>query len=147
MAKFEAGSQRDYVISLKEATNRSYTKKADKAVLTLKRFILKHTRNPNIVVTQEVNHFLWQNSKFKVPKKIEVTLKENGGRVLVYLKGSKRIEEDVKKAEAKKEEKKGMFEQAKAKAMEMEEDQKKKLAEKKAKEKASESAAMKKGQK
>ena len=147
MAKFEAGTQRDYVISLKEATNRSYTKKADKAVLTLKRFILKHTRNPNIVVTQEVNHFLWQNSKFKVPKKIEVTLKENGGRVLVYLKGSKRIEEDVKKAEAKKEEKKGMVEQAKAKAMEMEEDQKKKLAEKKAKEKASESAAMKKGQK
>lgn len=147
MANFKAGTQRDYVVSLKEATNRSFTKKADKAVLTLKRFILKHTRNPNIVLTEEVNHFLWQNSKFKVPKKIEVTLKENGGRVLVYLKGSKRIEEDAKKAAAKKEEKKDLAEKAKAKAKELEEEQKKKLAEKKAKEKASETAAMKKGQK
>jgi ribosomal protein L31E len=147
MAKFEAGTQRDYVISLKEATNRSFSKKANKAVLTVKRFIIKHTRNPNIVLTEEVNHFLWQNGKFKVPKKIDVTLKENGGRVLVYLKGSKRIQEDLKKAEAKKEEKKSMVEQAKEKAKGLEEEQKKKLADKKAKEKASETAAMKKGQK
>lgn len=147
MAKFEAGTQRDYVISLKEATNRSFSKKANKAVLAVKRFIIKHTRNPNIVLTEEVNHFLWQNGKFKVPKKIDVTLKENGGRVLVYLKGSKRIQEDLKKAEAKKEEKKSMVEQAKEKAKGLEEEQKKKLADKKAKEKASETAAMKKGQK
>lgn len=147
MANFKPGTQRDYVVPLKEAINRSYTKKANKAVLAVKRFVLKHTRNPNIVLTEEVNHFLWQKSKFKVPKKIELTLKENGGRVLVYLKGSKRIEEDLKKAEAKKEEKKGMVEEAKAKAKELEEEQKKKLAEKKAKEKASQSASMKKGQK
>ena len=151
MAKFGAGTQRDYVIPLKEAVNRSYPRKADKAILTVKRFVLKHTRNPNVVLTQELNHFLWRTGKFKIPKKVNVTLKESEGRVFVYLKGSKQINLDVKKAKEKKEAEKkaaaGLVEKAKAKAQEVEEEEKKKLAEKKAKEKASEAAAMKRGQK
>ena len=148
---FKPGERRDYVISLKPAILRSYTKKADKAVLEIKRFVLKHSRNPNILITNEVNQFLWQRGKFKIPKKIAVTLKEVDGSIKVYLKGSKTlIEEEKARAKKKKEKKEEGKEKKKEKKTEAElaaeEEKKRKLEEKREKEKAAQAVEFKRGQ-
>jgi large subunit ribosomal protein L31e len=149
MAEKIAVKQRDYVIPLKKALKSSYSKKANKAVVAVKNFVLKHARNPNVIITNEVNQFIWQNGKFNVPSKVPVTLVEEEGLVRVYLQGSKLIaaekkarekeKTELKKAEAK--EKKEEKKEDKAK----DEEQKKKLEEKRAKEKAAQALEMKRG--
>ena len=153
MAEKQALTQRDYVVPLSQAARKSYTKKANKVMAELKRFVEKHTRNPNVVVTPEVNHFVWKQGKFNTPGKVPVTLVQEEGRVKVYLQGSTAIEADrkitqtkqadlKKQAEKKKkEEKTEKGKQEKAAA----EEQKKKLEEKREKEKAAQALGMKRG--
>ena len=152
MAEKEAFTQRDYTVPLSRVATKSYTKKANKVMAELKRFVVKHTRNTNIAVMPDVNQFIWKQGKFSTPNKVPVTLVADEGRIKVYLQGSKAIEADKKAqkdklAELKKqaeEKKKAEAEKGKELAAQAEE-QKKKLEEKREKEKAAQALEMKRG--
>lgn len=151
MAEFKAGMQRDYVVPLKKAWKRSYTKKANKAVVALKRFAVKHTRfkAEDVSLSNEVNEALWRTGKFHVPRKLAITLKESEGKIRVYLKGGKTLAKEAKARLAKEKELKEKLKAAKEeKPVEekaREEEKKRKLEEKRAQEKAAEALERKRG--
>lgn len=139
-------TQQDYVVPFYNAMLRGWKVRTNNALKELKKFVSRHWRNDNIVITGEVNEFIWRRGKFKIPNKIEVTTKKVDGNIRVYLKGSKLIEEEKKKLEQekkKKEEKKA--EKKTEEPKEKEEELKRKQEEKKAKEDAQKKMEIKKG--
>jgi ribosomal protein L31E len=143
------GEQAEYVISLVNVFRHPPLKRIKRALNEIKRFVKKHSRIEEVAIDQEVNEFLHKNSK-NIPRKLNATLVKDGEKIIVYLTGSKKIEEDQKKGDAeKKEKKKGAKEEKKKEGKEKkeetgkeksneekEEEQKKKLEEKKKLEKA-----------
>lgn len=139
--------QFDYVIPLKPAMKAIRTLRANAAVREIRRFLAKHRRGKETTITQEVNELLWERGKFKIPSKLEVTVKDFNGKSRVYLKGSKLIEEEAKK---KTEEEKKKKESEKQKEKDKEEKEKneelqKKKQEKKLKEDAADLSEIRKG--
>ncbi|MDO8627838.1 MAG: hypothetical protein Q7K42_05195 [Candidatus Diapherotrites archaeon] len=133
----ETKTMRDYVIPLDYAKTANWTRRTHFAISVIRRFVVRHTKNPNISISQEVNELIWSQSKYKCPKRVKVTTKLFNGKMKVYLQGSKLIqeEEELLKKQKSEEKKKGT-EVAKETPEEKQkqEEQKKKTEEKKAKE-------------
>jgi len=101
------GDKAEYVIPLRQAFNTPRSRRADKAIFLIREFVKKHTRAgpKDIAISNEVNEFVWKQSKFTIPRKVDAVLKKDGSRVTVFLKGGKEIE--AVKAKAEEKEKKG----------------------------------------
>ncbi len=140
-----------YVVSFKEVFKKPKSHRAKRAVQELKKFLKKHKRvkEENIVISNEVNEKIWGNGYYNIPKKIEIEVLDEKERVLVFLKGSKKIKEflkEEKEKEKKKEKEEEKKEKEKPEEKEKEEEEKKKLEEKRLKERFAEKAAFKRGQ-
>jgi ribosomal protein L31E len=78
------GPARVYTISLKKCRPR--TKKVRKAVIQIKNFVLKHTKQEP-VIDQELNELLWSHGKEKPPARIRVSVETtDDGKSFVSLK-------------------------------------------------------------
>jgi ribosomal protein L31E len=96
----------NYVIPLTKAyDDKPRTKRANYSVRMIFDFLNKHTRKEkkDIIITEEVNNFIWKNSIQNPPRKVAVTLKKKDEKYYVFLKDS----ENSKKFSAEKEVKKG----------------------------------------
>ncbi|MFH1225040.1 MAG: hypothetical protein V1676_04515 [Candidatus Diapherotrites archaeon] len=152
------GNEAEYVISLVPVFSQPRTKRAKKAVKEVKRFVKKHARSDNAVITEELNREIWKNSK-NIQRRLEVMLVKKDGKVYVYLSKGKQLAEDrkreaddKKKKEAEKKEKEKKAAEGKdgkkeAKDIEAEEAEKKKREEKREKEIAAEKGDIKRGMK
>lgn len=153
------GEKANYVIPLRAVFNSPKTKRAERTINAIKRFVKKHTRanEKNIKVSKEVNEFVWKQGKFSAPRKIDAILKKEAENIFVYLKNGKELAEKEKTTEKKEtkekkkketgtkkeqavekkhEEKEGTKEEKKEiKETEEEKEKKKKLEEKRIKEK------------
>ncbi|MBN2127681.1 MAG: 60S ribosomal protein L31 [Candidatus Diapherotrites archaeon] len=141
------GNEAEYVISLRNAFTKPPLKRPKAALNEIKRFVSKHTRIKEISIAMEVNEFIFKNSK-NIPRKVNAVLLKQKDKVTVYLKGSKKLEEDKKKAvektkDKKKKEEKKETKEAKKQETEEEEKKEKELKEKKEREKAAEAVSIK----
>jgi ribosomal protein L31E len=139
------GNEAEYIISLKKAFNKPPLKRPKAALNEIKKFIKKHARTENVFISNEVNEFIFKNSK-NIPRKLNAVLLKQKNKIKVYLKGSKKLEEDKKAAEKAKETKKAKKTETKKETKEKTEEQEKKekeLKEKKEKEKAAEAVSIK----
>ncbi len=146
------GEQANYIIPLDRAFLFPPKKRIRKALNEIKRFVKKHTRAKEILVSTEINEFIHKNSK-NIPRKISATLLKENEKVSVYLETGKQLKEYLSKKDALKKQKE---KKSKEKSDKKKEDQptkgapegkaeedEKKLEEKKAKEAAIKSADMK----
>jgi large subunit ribosomal protein L31e len=101
MAKLE----RIYTVPLGDAFEAPRNKRAPKAVKLLRAFITRHMKaeGRRIVLSENLNMFIWERSIQKPPRRVKVRLIKEESEVRAYLADEK-IEEP-KKEEAKKEEK------------------------------------------
>jgi ribosomal protein L31E len=97
-------SKNDYIIPLKKAyDNKPSKRRANYAVRLVYEFLKKHTRKETkqVIISEEVNNFLWSNSIQRPPRKISVSLRFKDDLVYVFLKDSKNAlsfgKEDVSK--------------------------------------------------
>lgn len=86
-------------------------RRAEKAVMALRRFLIRHMKSENISLGQHLNELVWQHGMRNPPHHVKVNvLKEDDGKVFAELVGFevKKKEEvkEEKKAEKKPEEKK-----------------------------------------
>ncbi len=108
----------NYVIPLTKAyDDKPRTKRANYSVRMIFDFLYKHTRKEkkDIIITEEVNNFIWKNSIQNPPRKVAVTLKKKDDKYYVFLKDSenskkfsaekevKKVKETVKKEKSEKE--------------------------------------------
>jgi len=97
-----------YIVPLQEAYLKPRTKRANYAIRALYKFISKHTRKTgkDVIISNELNNFIWKDSIKKPARKVAVSLKIDNGKVYVFLKDSKELNEFLKKSSEVKEEKK-----------------------------------------
>lgn len=106
----------NYVISLQKVyDDKPRTRRANKAITVVYDFFKKHTRKEkkDIIISKEVNEYIWKRSIQKPPRKVSVSIKLSNDKVYVFLKDSKEFKEfgkvsekkekSVKKAKDKKE--------------------------------------------
>lgn len=138
------GNEAEYVVPFRAVFKAPKGKRARRAIVAIRRFVRKHTRveAENVKITADVNKAVWAHANH-IPRRIAVVLKKDADKVVVYLKGSKQIDEDKKKLEAEKKKKlvakrKKEKEKKAEKKKEEEKDEEKarKLEEKREKEKA-----------
>lgn len=142
------GEQAEYNIGLAKAFIYQPKKRIVKAINVIKSFVKKHTRAKEVLISNEVNHFLHRNSK-NLPRKVNaVFLKENNS-VRVFLQKGKDLESYLKNRDAEKKKKEEKRKEAKeekketAEEKEKKQSDEKKLEEKKEMEKAAQAAEMK----
>ena len=146
------GNTAEYVVPLREVYNSPKGKRARRAINEIKRFVWKHARSKDVRITTDVNKKITENSN-AIPRRIDVILVKDKDVVSVYLKGSKQLEQEKKKASDREKAKKAREDAKKAKEAakekkentEEEEEQKKKLEEKREKERASAALERKRG--
>jgi len=51
------------------------TNRADRAVKYLRKFIARHTKADKVIVTNEVNNYIWSRGREKPPRRISVFVK------------------------------------------------------------------------
>ncbi len=81
-------------------------KRAKKAVVALRSFLVKHMKSENIVISKDVNEYIWDNGIENPPHHVKVLAKKEGEKVFVDLadkKESKAKLEKEKKLEKKRE--------------------------------------------
>jgi len=82
-----------YNVSLRSAYDKPRAKRAKYSITSLYNFLKKHTRKnrKEIIITSEVNEYIWGGSITKPPRSIEISIKEDKDNNLVYvfLKDSK----------------------------------------------------------
>jgi len=86
--------QESYIIPLQKAYDKPRTRRANVAVSLIFDFLRKHTRKEkeDVILTKEVNEFIWSKSIEKPPRQIPVSIRIKENKVYVFLKGSKEIE-------------------------------------------------------
>ncbi len=81
-------------------------KRAKKAVVALRSFLVKHMKSENVVISKDVNEYIWDNGIENPPHHVKVLAKKEGEKVFVDLadkKESKAKLEKEKKLEKKRE--------------------------------------------
>lgn len=96
-----------YMVPLKRAYEKPRTRRSNVAVKEVYDFLYKHTRKKkeDIVITKEVNEFIWKRGIQKPPRRVAISIREKEGKVYVFLKDSKEIENFFNKAKVVKENK------------------------------------------
>ncbi|MCE4617510.1 MAG: 50S ribosomal protein L31e [Desulfurococcales archaeon] len=88
----------NYIVNLASVYYGRRTNRADRAVRRLKRFVERHLRKDNItkvIITNDVNNYIWSRGREKPPRKIAITVKvfkdedteENYAVVFLWRKG------------------------------------------------------------
>jgi ribosomal protein L31E len=144
MAKKKQARQegkKDFVVGLQGLYNHPKPRRAKKGIALLKRFAFKHLRiaEENVLVSNNLNEFIWHKGRENVPRKVRITAVVSKGKANLFLKGEKIPKPKEEKKPEKKPEKKTEEEKA------AEEEKEKKKEEKKLAEKAAEKAAIKRG--
>jgi large subunit ribosomal protein L31e len=121
----------DYVISLKKAyDDKPRKRRANYAVRIVYDFLKKHTRKERdkIVISEEVNNYIWSKSIQRPPRKVHVSLRNKDDFLYVFLKDSKNAnnfgKEDPKK-QTKKTKKENVTKESKTKTVENKKQEKK----------------------
>ena len=86
----------NYVISLQKVyDNKPRTRRANHAITVVYDFFKKHARKDkkDIIISSEVNECIWARSIQKPPRKVEVSIKTDNGKIYVFLKDSKAFKE------------------------------------------------------
>jgi ribosomal protein L31E len=103
-----------YIVSLTSAYDKPRKKRAKYSITSLYNFLSKHTRKErkDIILSPEVNEYIWERSITKPPRSISISIKEDkdNNKVYVFLKDSKefknfKVEKKDKEPKPKKEEK------------------------------------------
>jgi len=99
-----------YNVSLKSAYDKPRSKRAKYSIISLYDFLSKHTRKDrkDIVISKEVNAYIWGRSITKPPRNVAISIKQDDNKVFVFLKDSKEFKEfknKAKETKVKKEEK------------------------------------------
>ena len=70
-----------YVVPLKRVYWGRRTNRADRAVRFLREFIKRHTKVDRVVITNEVNNYIWSRGREKPPRRVKVvaTIREEEG--------------------------------------------------------------------
>ncbi len=144
MAKKKQAKQeekKDFIVGLQELYNYPKPKRAKKGIMVLKRFIFKHFRiaEDNVLISNNLNEFLWHKGRENVPRKARIKVVVSKGKANLFLKGEKIPKPKEEKKPEKKTEKKTEEEKA------AEQEAEKKKEEKRLAEKAAEKAAIKRG--
>jgi len=84
----------NYVIPLQKAYDKPRTRRANVAMRLVFDFLYKHTRKTkeDVIISKDVNEFIWSRSIQKPPRRMPVTIKIEKGKVYVFLKDSKEIQ-------------------------------------------------------
>ncbi|HIH17051.1 MAG TPA: hypothetical protein HA252_06620 [Candidatus Diapherotrites archaeon] len=135
------GNEAEYMVPLKWLFTQPKPKRTNKAIGVIKAFVKKHTRKTDVLISPELNEFLWERARH-VPRRVAVVLRLDGERVTVYLKDGKQLESDKKARKAVEDAKKKKEREDQEKA----EKEKAKTAEAKKAEKAAEAAQQKKAE-
>ena len=86
----------NYVISLQKVyDNKPRTRRANHAITVIYDFFKKHARKDkkDIIISSEVKECIWARSIQKPPRKVEVSIKTDNGKIYVFLKDSKAFKE------------------------------------------------------
>ncbi|MFX0146848.1 MAG: 50S ribosomal protein L31e [Candidatus Hodarchaeota archaeon] len=84
--KEEIIDERIYIVPLAKARRGPRTKWAKKSVRFLREFMKRHFKPESLVISQEVNEFIWKRGIQNPPRKIKVRATKNiDGLVVVYL--------------------------------------------------------------
>lgn len=96
-----------YIVPLKRAYDKPRTKRSNVAIKEVFDFLYKHTRKTkeNIILSKEVNEYVWKRGIQKPPRKIPISIREKDGKVYVFLKDSKEIVKFLNKDKEVKENK------------------------------------------
>ncbi len=131
--------EKSFTVSLKKVFGKPRTKRAEKAVRHVKRFLASRFRakEESVKISQKINELLWKNGIENIPRKVSLKALKEDGVVRAFLPDEKIVKKEEKE-KPEKEEKKETKEEAE-KRMEIEEKKK----EKKEKEKAAEKLAIK----
>ena len=80
-----------YNVSLRSAYDKPRKKRAKYSITSLYNFLLKHTRKTrkDIIISGEVNNYIWSKSITKPPRSVAISIKEDNNKVYVFLKDSK----------------------------------------------------------
>src|SRR3989338_7926410 len=93
------GNEAEYMVPLKWLFTQPKPKRTNKAIGVIKAFVKKHTRKTDVLISPELNEFLWERARH-VPRRVAVVLRLEGEMVTVYLKGGKHLEADKKARKA-----------------------------------------------
>jgi len=142
--KTEKKLEKHFIVGLQDLSNYPRPRRANKAIAMLRKFVLKHLRikPENVLISNQLNQFLWQKGREHPPKKVEIKVIVSAGKANLFLKAEKiQKPKEEKKEEKKTEKKEEKTEEEKA----AEEEKERKKKEKKIAEKAAEKAAIKRG--
>ncbi len=96
------GEKAEYYISFERAFMFPRPKRVRKALTEIKRFVTKHTRVKEILVSNEVNEFIHKNSK-NIARGVSAVLYKDEGKIVVFLQKGIGLDAYIKKrAEQKK---------------------------------------------
>ncbi|RLG55124.1 MAG: 50S ribosomal protein L31e [Candidatus Hydrothermarchaeota archaeon] len=72
--------ERVYIIPLREVKKTPRRKRAAKAMRYIRRFLERHTKNENIIISNELNEEIWKNGIENIPSKVKVkvSVQEDG---------------------------------------------------------------------
>ena len=85
-AKEEIIDERIYIVPLAKARKGPRNKRSKKAIRYLREYMTRHYKPESLIITQEVNEYIWQRGIQKPPRKLKVRATKNiDGLVVVYL--------------------------------------------------------------
>ena len=72
--------ERVYIIPLRKVKKTPRRKRAAKAMRYIRRFLERHTKNENIIISNELNEEIWKNGIENIPSKVKVkvSVQEDG---------------------------------------------------------------------
>ena len=78
--------ERIYIIPLAKARRGPRNKRAKKAIRYLREYMFRHFKPESLIISQEVNEFVWKRGIQHPPRKLKVRATKNiDGLVVVYL--------------------------------------------------------------
>ena len=78
--------ERIYTVPLRGAWRSPRQRRAPRAIRILRSFIERHMKPETIVITNEVNEYIWRRGIQKPPRKVRIrALRDGEGRVIVRL--------------------------------------------------------------
>jgi ribosomal protein L31E len=111
------GEKADYIIPLGKIFEQPRTKRTRKIITAVKRFVTKHTKAENVLISTEINNYVTAHSS-KLPRKLDTTLVKGEDSIKVYLRSGSQFAADTKAAEEKKKETEAKKKEAEKKAKE-----------------------------
>ncbi|KKN00850.1 hypothetical protein LCGC14_1133720 [marine sediment metagenome] len=84
--KEEIIDERIYIVPLAKARKGSRNTRAKKAIRYLREYMFRHFKPETLIISQEVNEFIWKRGIQKPPRKLKIRATKNiDGLVVVYL--------------------------------------------------------------